>query len=246
MIKLIPINKDIEVKNSGHSVILSHKRQNEIEAFWKDINKDGLFHRGEIFNIESAVEEKYKYYISLNSTDYAHYLHTVKNAISDGESCKTIFGAGLIETADSKFIFGEMASHTAFPGRLQCTGGGLSQEDMDDDKFDIEKSVLRETNEELAIDRDKHIEQCKPVLTSEVHVHNYFAVLYHIKVNLSEKELRENYQRYVDELTNNNELPEFQTIISIENDKDAVYAFFENDDRAKDDYLEPFLKRMTK
>lgn len=246
MIKLIPLKKEVKVVSAQRPVQLSAARQKDVEEFWSDINKDGIFHRGEVFTIESVTEEKDMYRILLNTTDYAHYLHSVKNNISDMESCRTIFAAGLVETTDSKFIIGEMASNTAYPGRLQCAGGGLSYEDMIDDRFDLEKSVLREVSEELAVDQEKHVEQCRPLLIKDIHVHDSLVVLYHIKVNLSEDELRNNYQRYVDELTKNNEIPEFQKIISLDNDKAAVHSFFDNDERTKDDYLEPFLKYMAK
>lgn len=246
MINLIPLNKKVEVICTQNPVQLSERRQDEIEAFWTDINKDGKFYRGEAFDIETVIEEKDKYKVLLNTTDYAHHLHTVRNHISDEERCRTIFSAGLVETSDSKFIIGEMASNTAYPGRLQCAGGGLSNEDLDGDYFDLKKSVLRETKEELAIDEEKHIEECQPVLMKDVNIHDSLVVLYHLKVNLSEKAFQENYQRYVEKLKNNDEVPEFKTIVFIENNKEAVYSFFDKDDRNRDDYLEPFLKHMVK
>jgi len=139
-----------------------------------------------------------------------------------------------------------MASNTAYPGRLQCAGGGLSNEDLDRDYFDLEKSVLRETKEELAIDEDKHVERCRPVLMKDVHIHDSLVVLYHLKVNLSESEFQENYQLYLNELKSNKEVPEFKNIVFIERNKEAVYSFFDQDYRSRDDYLEPFLKYMVK
>ena len=246
MINLIPLDKKVEVICTQNPVQLSAKRQDEIEEFWVDINKDGKFYRGEAFDIESVTEEKDKYKIQLNITDYAHHLHTIRNHISDEERCRTIFSAGLVETSDSKFIIGEMASDTAYPGKLQCAGGGLSNKDLDGDYFDLKKSVLRETKEELAIDEEEHVEQCQPVLMKDVHIHDSLVVLYHLKVNLSVKEFQENYQRYVDELKSYNEVPEFKSIVFIENNKEAVYSFCNKDDRSRDDYLEPFLKYMVK
>ncbi|SDL01528.1 hypothetical protein [Lacicoccus qingdaonensis] len=246
MIKLIPLSKKVEVICTHKPVQLSETRQDEIENFWADVNKDGKFYRGKVFDIESVTEEKDKYIILLNTTDYAHHLHSVRNHISDAERCRTIFSAALVETTDSKFIIGEMGANTAFPGRLQCAGGGLSNEDLYGDTFDLEKSVLRETKEELAIDEEKHVVRCQPVLMKDVHIHDSLVILYHIKVNMSEEELRKNYQRYVDDLTGNNEVPEFRKIISIDNDRASVHSFFDNDNRTKDDYLEPFLKFMVK
>jgi len=162
-IKLTPITKEVEIEYTQNSVQLSSKRKNEIEEFWMEINQDGSFHRGEVFSVESLIERENSYKIMVGCTDYAHYLHTVRNHIEDEEGCKVVFGAGLVETKDSKLVFGEMANHTAFPGRLQCVGGGLSWEDKKGNHFDIKESVLRELNEELGVDRSKHIEKCVPV-----------------------------------------------------------------------------------
>ncbi len=162
-ILLTPLTKEVEIEYTQNLVQLSSERKNEIEEFWMEINQDGLFHRGEVFNVDSLIEQESLYKIMLNCTDYAHYLHTVRNHIADEEGCKVVFGAGLVETNDSKFVFGEMANHTAYPGRLQCVGGGLSWDDKKGNHFDIKESVLRELNEELGIDYSKHIEKCTPV-----------------------------------------------------------------------------------
>jgi len=57
-INLIPLNKKMEVICTQKPVQLSAERQNEIEEFWTEINKDGKFYRGEAFDIESVTEEK--------------------------------------------------------------------------------------------------------------------------------------------------------------------------------------------
>lgn len=48
----------MEVICTQKPVQLSAERQNEIEEFWTEINKDGKFYRGEAFDIESVTEEK--------------------------------------------------------------------------------------------------------------------------------------------------------------------------------------------
>ena len=54
MIKLIPLSKKVEVICTHKPVQLSETRQDEIENFWADVNKDGKFYRGEVFDIESV------------------------------------------------------------------------------------------------------------------------------------------------------------------------------------------------
>lgn len=78
----------------------------------------------------------------------------------------------------------------------------------------------------------------------DVHIHDSLVVLYHLKVNLSESEFQENYQLCLNELKSNNEVPEFKNIVFMERNKEAVYSFFDQDCRSRDDYLEPFLKYM--
>lgn len=46
-INLIPLNKKMEVICTQRPVQLSAERQNEIEEFWTEINKDGKFYRGD-------------------------------------------------------------------------------------------------------------------------------------------------------------------------------------------------------
>src|SRR5699024_7807133 len=68
-------------------------------------------------------------HIKVSRTDYAHYLHTIRNGITDHEGCKIVYGAGLVETKDSKFVIGIMGRHKANPNRLHCVGCRLDQKD---------------------------------------------------------------------------------------------------------------------
>ena len=226
-VKLTPLNKKVKIRYTQKLVQLSQKRKNEIEEFWTKINQDDLFHRGEVFNVKSLTERERSYDILLTQTDYAHYLYTVRNKILDDEGCKVIFGSGLIETKDSVFVFGEMANHTAYPGRLQCAGGGLSWEDKAGDYFDVKQSVLREINEELGLNLNEHIKQCTPVFLKSGGTYDFFSILYHIKLKITQSELMEIYGQFTEDLLRQDKFPEFQNLVCVENNEKSIMNFFE-------------------
>jgi 8-oxo-dGTP pyrophosphatase MutT (NUDIX family) len=244
-IQLIKLTKDVKVLYSNNVCKLSSRRMKEVEDFWQDINHLNSFHRGEVFNVQSMIEQENSYEFILNRTDYAHYLHTVRNHITDDEGCKVVFGAGLVETKDSKFVFGKMGNHTAYPGRFQCVGGGLSWKDKRDDAFDIKESVLRELAEELGIYDRKQIEKCSPVFIKTGGTYDFTVVLYHIKLNITSTKLSECYKKFTDELLLIGETPEFQDVVFLEKNINTFTRFFE-DNRYCVDYLQPYLEQMIR
>jgi 8-oxo-dGTP pyrophosphatase MutT (NUDIX family) len=244
-VQLQALTKKVVVEDTKQSVQLSPERKNEIEAFWTKVNEARTFHRGEAFHVDSVTEENDVYRVKLKRTDYAHYLHSVKNQIEDEERCRVIFAAGLVETTDSAFVFGEMADHTAYPRRLQCVGGGLSWEDKRGNTFDMKENVLRELQEELGIEYSKHVAHCEPVYIKYGGTHDSIVILFHIKVNLTQEEHHSLYQDFVKNLRKEGSHPEFKHVIYLGNDKETIENFFETDQRHRNDYLESFLKAMA-
>jgi 8-oxo-dGTP pyrophosphatase MutT (NUDIX family) len=243
-IELIPMTKEVEIEYTQNPVQLSAQRKKEIEDFWLEINLHNSFHRGEVFSVDSIFDQDYSYKIMLNRTDYAHYLHTVRNHINDEEGCKVVYGAGLVETTDSVFVFGEMASHTAYPGRLQCVGGGLSLDDKKGNYFDIKESVLRELAEELGVGKNV-VEKSTPVFIKKGGTYDFIVILYHIKLKISENELIKNYQSFMEELINKGEKPEFQKVVYIKNKIEEITDFFNHNEKEFVDYLQPFLEQIA-
>lgn len=242
--QIFSCNKEVKVEYTGEEVRLSSRRKQEIEKFWLDVNKEQQFLRGDTFTIQSIVEQDDVMNIKLSLTDYAHYLHTVRHHITDQEGCKVVYGAGLIETKDGQFVIGKMASHTAYPDRLQCAGGGLGWEDITGRYFNVENSVLREVNEEFGIEHDT-IEQCTPIYLMKTAGYDHLVILFHIKIQLVARELLEDYQRFATELISQGEKPEFQEVIFVEKKRDAVERLFEENVHHAVDYLYPFLMKMV-
>ncbi|MFE1245281.1 hypothetical protein ACFW35_14215 [Fictibacillus sp. NPDC058756] len=154
------VTKPLSVKLDEIPVELPEPFQDKVENFWSEINKDNRFTRGEVFHVNTVEESQYFLNVILKRSDYAYYLYSVRNKQIEMERCRVIYSAGLVETADSFFVFGEMGKNTAYPGRLQCVGGGLSVHDLQDSVFNLEKSLLRELHEELGIIDNNDVKEC--------------------------------------------------------------------------------------
>lgn len=239
--KLVPLTKEVKVKLLEDQVKLSENRVNQIEQFWNEINVNGSFHRGEVFHVQSIEEGHDSYLVNLVRSDYAHYLYSVRHPI-DKESCNIIYSAGLLETTDGTFVFGEMASNTAYPGRLQCVGGGLSFDDLVDSYFHMENSVLRELSEELGLNPATDVVECTPKFIKTGGTFNFTTILYHMKIDLSESELKETYAKFEDQLVKQGVIPEFHKVHYVK--RNEIDYFILHNKKQSVDYLFPLLRNM--
>jgi 8-oxo-dGTP pyrophosphatase MutT (NUDIX family) len=244
-ISLRTIPKQVKVIKENIPFPLSQNRKLEIEEHWNKINQEGTFHRGEVFSVTSIIENKDFCEIKLAITDYAHYLHTVRTNMMDAEACQVVYGAGLVETKDNVLVFGEMGSNTVYPGRLQCVGGGLSEEDHQGDVLDLQQSVLRELSEELGLDPNMDIKEVSPMYMKTGGSYNFIVILYHLKSTLTKIELKEKYQMFCVNLLENKLQPEFANIIFLNNTKQDIKEFLHKDKREQVDYLTPFLLEIA-
>ncbi|KZE69002.1 hypothetical protein AWM68_01680 [Fictibacillus phosphorivorans] len=243
-VTLKPVTKPLQITLDDHPVRLSPTFQSEVENFWTRFNSDSRFTRGEVFHVDALEEKDKEIKLHLKSTDYAHYLYSVKNEPVSNEGCRVIYGAGLVETSDSYFVFGEMNKHTAYPGRLQCVGGGLSREDLQGNEFQLRISVLREMTEELGIHKE-HVTNCSPCFVKTGGTYDFITVLFYIQLDLTLNQLKERYKAFCEELMDKGEIPEFAEMITIKNEPVTIKNFINNDIRSSVDYLFPLLKKAN-
>jgi hypothetical protein len=241
---LTPITKPLKVRADGNAVELSDQHHFEIEHYWKQINVNKRFTLGEVFHVHSIEEHEDRFDIILRTTDYAHYLHSVRYETAVEKSCKVVYGAGLVETKDSYFVFGEMADHTAYPGRLQCVGGSLSLEDKNNEYFDLEKSVLRELSEEIGIDDVEKLCDSEVQFIKTGGTYDFIAVLFHINLDLAIKEFQQHYAAYCNKLIAKGEQPEFKRLVTLKNDPNKIREFLQTERRETVDYLFPLLEQQ--
>ena len=239
-----PVTKILKLTLDSHPVKLSPSFQSKVENFWNNFNNDNRFTLGEIFHVAAVEETAECVNLNLKTTDYAHYLFSVKQANVGEEGCKVIYGAGLIETADSYFVFGEMSDKTAYPGRLQCVGGGLSRQDLHNDEFQLKDSVLREMTEELGI-KEQAVKNCSVQFIKTGGDFDFIAILFHIQLKMTLRELHDTYNDLCLILSAKGESPEFASIISIKNESTEVEDFIKNNTSETVDYLIPYLKKMS-
>jgi hypothetical protein len=139
-----------------------------------------------------------------------------------------------------------MGTKTAYPGRLQCVGGGLSRQDLHGHNFDLEKSVLRELSEELGINKKDDIKDCCVKFIKTGGNYDFIAVLFHIELDMTLHQFQSRYEDYCYALKLIDENPEFQRIVVLENNPESIEVFIRNEKRDSVDYLYPFLQEMSK
>jgi hypothetical protein len=243
---LTSVSKPLFIKLDENPLELPASCQYKVDNFWSAINKDNRFSRGEIFHVDTVEESQGFMNVLLKRSDYAYYLYSVRNKQIEMDRCRVIYGAGLVETADSFFVFGEMGKNTAYPGRLQCVGGGLSRQDLHESFFDLEKSVLRELHEELGIINNNDVKDCSVKYIKTGGDFDFITLLFHIQLNLTLEQLEEQYEDFCKALITNGKSAEFHRIVSLKNDYKSIEEFIHKENRDSVDYLFPFLRKMNK
>ncbi len=237
------LSKPLKIILESHPIQLPASFQSKVETFWSDYNDDNRFTKGEVFHIDQTVETDQEINLHLKPSDYAHYLYSVKTKNMSRHACRVIYGAGLVETKDSYFVFGEMNDHTAYPGRLQCVGGGLSRNDLKGNQFQLQDSVLREMIEELGIQLDC-VSSCSVRFLKTGGDYDFLAILFHVQLNLTNSQLEDEYKKLSEASLASGEKSEFVRLVSIKNEPSSINDFIDTNHRDTVDYLIPLLNKM--
>ncbi|MBN3554602.1 hypothetical protein JYA63_10020 [Fictibacillus nanhaiensis] len=237
------VSKSLKLILDNHPLQLPKSFQSEVETFWSRFNYENRFTNGEVFHIDEMKETDQEFVFDLKSSNYAHYLYSVKTKNMGDHACRVIYGAGLVETSDSYFVFGEMNDQTAYPGRLQCVGGGLSRTDLHGNQFQLQDSVLREMTEELGIHLDC-VSSCSVRFLKTGGDYDFLAVLFHVQLNLTNSQLEDEYNKLSEVFLAIGEKSEFVRLVSIKNEPSSINDFIDNNHRDTVDYLIPLLNRM--
>ena len=210
---VIHTNKKVVTKTMHRKMDLPEEIKVEIATFWQEQVKDNpnLFN-GEIWNVTKMGEQGNKVVLTLNKTDYAHYIYDERHGIDDEKYfCHNLSSGVYIVTSDGYGVLGELDDNTSYPKCLQVSGGGLdTKQDLVDNEFDLVKTAERELKEELNIElkNKNQIRQYdfKYIEIPEGKRHAY-SVLLKAKSTLTSKELKAhfgNYKKYLEE--NNGEI----------------------------------------
>ena len=151
---VIKLNKKLEIVKSKKDVDLPKDTLDKIETFWKkQVEENSHLFNGEVWSVTKFEELKDRIRITIQKTNYAHYLYDERIGLEGNLGCYNLNGGILLETLDKKYILGEMDVTTSYPKGLQISGGNLDQNDIKEDgTVDLIGNIARELEEELHLD----------------------------------------------------------------------------------------------
>ena len=217
---VIKLNKKLEIVKEEENVFLPQKLQKEIKSFWeKQVEANPHLFNGEVWSVSRFEELDEKIRITIQKTNYAHYLYDERVGLKGNLGCYNLNGGILLETSDGKYILGEMDETTSYPKGLQISGGNLDQNDIKENgKVDLIKNIARELKEELNLDLfdNKLIKKYKMKYMEipEGKRHSYAPMVKGF-LEMTERDMKEHYRKYKEYLKENNQEVEFSKLHSI-------------------------------
>jgi 8-oxo-dGTP pyrophosphatase MutT (NUDIX family) len=241
------INKEPVVRFNGEEMVLPTKLQKKIEAHWEELLDSGReYFNGEVFNFKRLEQISDELEITIQRTNFAHFLYTRNIERRLGKyRLRTVFSACLILTKDNKIIFGKMGEHTSLAGRYQLVGGGLDNNDLEENIFDMKHSATKELGEELGVDAsDRSVVKKFKVAYLKTGGSEDVAIIYKVIFKKTTQEFLEHYKKFAKDLQENGETPEFSEIVALAQNKKAVKEFIgENKDKMAN-YLPAVLQQI--
>lgn len=203
---VIHTNKKIKLKTIHKMMDLPKELKNEIEVFWEKQVKDNpnLFN-GEVWNVTKMEEMQDEIVLTLEKTDYAHYMYDERHGIDEKYACHNISGGVYIVTKDGYGVLGELDDSTSYPKCLQVSGGGIDKRDIVNNEFDILKTVERELKEELNLelnDKDQIIGYNFEYIEIPEGKRHSYSIILKAETTMTARELEEHfriYKKYLEE-----------------------------------------------
>lgn len=213
---VIHTNKKIKLKTIHKIMDLPQELRNEIKLFWEKQIKDNpnLFN-GEVWNVTKMEEIQDEIILTLEKTDYAHYIYDERHGIDEKYACHNISGGVYLVTKDGYGVLGELDESTSYPKCLQVSGGGIDKKDIVNNQFDILKTAERELKEELNLDLNDKNQITRYgfeyIEVPEGKRHSY-SIIVKAETSMTAKELEEHFRIYKKELEESNGEIEFNKL----------------------------------
>ena len=153
---VIHTKKPVKTNTIHKKMNLPQDLQDRINDFWKEqIKKNPNLFNGEVWNVTKMKENEDSIILTIEKTDYAHYLYDERHGIEELYACHNIAGCTYIVTKDGYAVIGELDDTTSCPGMMQVSGGGIDERyDIINGEFDLIKTAKRELEEELNLNLD--------------------------------------------------------------------------------------------
>ena len=241
-IQIRKIPPGLKITVSRERMVLPPSLQESIEAYWIVLEESGhSFHRGEIFSIKGMTETEEELHVTLERTDFAHFIYGKHCGLPEPYQCRIVAANGLIVTADGFYVLGQMNEHTANPGYIQFVAGGIDPADVKGNEVDMLGSLMREAKEEIGIAADDRnlVSRMEPrYLVDWGHI----ALIYLVQLTLSAGELQARYHEFEQSLRDRGMRPEFASLVYLSANERAVDDFFTEDARPKWPFLREVLE----
>ncbi len=214
---VIRLYKKLEIIKNINQIELPKEIRKEIEVFWeKQVEKNPHLFNGEVWNVTKFDELENTISLTVQKTNYAHYLYDERVGLKGKYACYNLNGGILLETLDKKYIVGEMSEETSYPNGLQITGGNLDENDIKiDGSIDLIGNIARELQEELNIDlfNKAMIKSYKMQYMElpEGRRHSYAPILKGL-LEMTAEEMKSYYEKYKTQLKENNQEVEFSKL----------------------------------
>ena len=246
---VIKLDKELEIIKAEKDIELPQNIAKKIENFWKkQVEENPHLFNGEVWSVTNFEELEDKFRVTVQKTNYAHYLYDERVGLEGNLGCYNLNGGILLETLDKKYIVGEMDKTTSYPKGLQIPGGNLDQNDIKENgTVDLIGNIARELKEELNLDLfDRSIIQSYKMQYMELpegRRHSYSPKLKGF-LKMTSEEMKEYYEKYKLYLKETNQEVEFTKLHFI--DKENVIAELDALDNPKRPYLRGLLYMDSK
>ncbi|TQR12821.1 hypothetical protein [Psychrobacillus soli] len=244
LIEETPAKVTVKYDPESYDLPVSIKKQHE--KYWDNqIKINPHLRNGEVFTITQINNTPKELQVTVAKTDYKHYLYTIRHE-GCAFPCKVIFTCVAVITIDNYIAFGKMNEHTSTPGRMQFTGGGLDETDLDGFIFNLEKSIGKELEEEMGLlIESPYVKSFAPRFLKSKGTYDFWAVMFELQVNDTSNELQVLFEKHNQRLIEKGEQPEFDEFVFLQLEKESVEAFLANSTFFKEDYLEPILRKYV-
>lgn len=240
--------KEITVRFSNKEVQLPEALQFKIDAYWDELIASGKsYKRGEVFTVTHKEVTDEQVNVLVEKTDYAHYLYCQNKESLDENGVHIIHTAVLVETSDGYSVFGEMGPQTSRHGTIQLCGGGIDNDDLKGEYFDLRHNITKELQEELDIDvtNTSRITYFDEAYFKEGGPTDKMTVVFRVILNETKDEFLGKYTAFVKRLREKNEEPEFGEIIALKRGKREIAEFFSQENLTLDEYMRPLFEKIA-
>lgn len=238
-------NKKINVIVSDEIIKLPSELKNKIDENFEKMKKDGAnIWNGEVLCVDKFEISDEKIDVICKISNYAHYLYGERIGLPKEYECKNLSAGCLIETIDEFYVIGELDKCTSFPNMMQIAGGGIDKLDIINKNVNINKTILRETKEELNLDltNNKIVanNEISYIYISDENEQPGLEFISKAKIKMTANELKCYFEEYYNYLKENNLEIEFSKLHFIKK-KEAIEKL-EKINNPKRNYLVPLLK----